>query len=110
MALLLWFIVAKDCGVDFIVRNLNTKLLYTAALYQVKSYLQMKPIKTPSHLDWGQLRVVSKVTPFLLFFNIENNGKFDIKTKINDSKIFGVSAHELQNHEIKMWSHHNTCI
>ena len=75
VALLLWFIVAKDCGFDFIVRNLNTKLRYTETLYQVKSYLQMKPLKTPSHLDWGQLRVVSKVTPFLLFFNIESNGK-----------------------------------
>ena len=75
VALLLWFIVAKDCGFDFIVRNLNTILLYTATLYQVKPYLQIKPIKTPSHLDWGQLMVVSKVTPFLLFFNIESNGK-----------------------------------
>ena len=57
----MWFIVTKDCGFDFIVRNLNTKLLYTATRYQV--------------LDWGQLGVVSKVTPFLLFFNIESNGK-----------------------------------
>ena len=70
VALLLWFIVAKDCGFDFIVRNLNTKLHYTETLYQVKSYLQMKPIKTPSHLDWGQLRVVSKVIPFLLFLTL----------------------------------------
>ena len=75
VALLLRFIVAKDYGFDFIVRNLNTKLRDTETMYQVKSYLQMKPIKTPSHLDWGQLRVVSKVTPFLLFFNIESNGK-----------------------------------
>ena len=75
VALLLWLIVTKDCGFDFNVRNQNTKLLYTATRYQVKSYLQIKPIKTPSHLDWGQLRVVSKVTPFLLFFNIESNGK-----------------------------------
>ena len=72
-ALLLWFIVAKDCGFDFIVRNLTTKLLHTATLYQVKSYLQIKPIKTASHLDWGQLRVVAKFTPFI--FNIESNGK-----------------------------------
>ena len=33
VALLLWFIVAKDCGFDFIVRNLITKLLHTATLY-----------------------------------------------------------------------------
>ena len=70
VALLLWFIVAKDCGFDFNVRNLNIKLLYTATLYQVTSYLYIKPIKTPSHLDWGQLRVVSKVTPFLLFLTL----------------------------------------
>ena len=76
VALLLWFIVAKDCGFDFNVRNLNIKLLYTATLYQVKSYLHIKPIKKPSHLGWGQMRVVSKVTPFLLFFfNIESNRK-----------------------------------
>ena len=35
----MWFIVTKDCGFDFIVRNLNTKLLYTATRYQVKSFL-----------------------------------------------------------------------
>ena len=58
VALLLWFIVAKDCGFDFNVRNMNIKLLYTATLYQVKSYLHIKQIKTPSHLDWGQLRVM----------------------------------------------------
>ena len=64
-----------DCGFDFIVRNLNTKLLYTATLYQVKSYLKFKLIKTPSHFDWGQLRFISKVAPFLQYFNTESNAK-----------------------------------
>ena len=68
-------VVAKDCGFDFIVRNLTTKLLHTATLYQVKSYLQIKPIKISSNLDWRQMRVVSKVKPFLLTLNIESNGK-----------------------------------
>ena len=43
------------------------ELPHTATLYQVKPYLQMKQ---SSHLDWGRLRVVSKVTPFLLIFNM----------------------------------------
>ena len=28
----------------------------------------------------------------------------------NDSMIFGVAAHDLYNHEIEIWSHHNICI
>ena len=31
---------------------------------------QIKPIKTPNHLNRGQLRVVSKVTSFLLFLTL----------------------------------------
>ena len=51
------------------------ELHHTATLYQLKPYLQAKAIKTSNHLDWGRLRVVSKITPFLRSFNIESNGK-----------------------------------
>ena len=74
VALLLWFIVAKIAD-SILFEKSEYKIALHCNSVSSKVVSTTQANKTPSHLDWGQLRVVSKVTTFLLFLNIESNGK-----------------------------------
>ena len=58
---------------NFVVRNVPRELFHIVTLYQVKPYLQINAIKPSCHHDWGRMRVVSKVIPFLHSFCTVSN-------------------------------------
>ena len=55
---------------------------------------------------WSQWKVSFSKSSHIFWRSIMNF----CPRQFNDSKVFGVSAYELLNHEIKIWNHHNTCI
>ena len=97
------------------------ELPHTVIIYDGKPYLQINAIKSLCHHDWGGMRAVSTVIPFVHTFCTESNGKdssFDIKMKlkniypreINDSRIFDIPTHDLENYKIKIRSQYNQMI